>query len=149
MKYLDSSWFLEMEGRSYDPGKVRILLALYLAWALKNGLGGNLHAVDNKVAHTELLQGRITPLQYFQSCDDKITDEDLNQDGCAFSNEYLKELYFEDYILALRGDAPEEEIFDIEDSWKNYEKLAKVVDRRFANWKSGKDLRTLWWQFWK
>lgn len=47
MKYLDSSWFLEMEGKSYPLEKVRILLAFYLAWALKNSLGGDLHTIDD------------------------------------------------------------------------------------------------------
>ncbi len=149
MKYLDASWFLDMEGKSYSLEKVRILLALYLAWALKNGLGGDLHTVDNKASCDKLIQGSTTPLDYFEYCDEKITSEDFNREGNLFSEEYLKEIYFEDYVHALRDEAPEEEVFDIDDTWENYNKLAKVIDQRFANWKSGKDLKKPWWQFWK
>lgn len=149
MKYLDTSWFHEMEGKSYPLEKVRILLAFYLAWALKNGLGGDLHTIDNKLSYDKLSHGSITPLKYYQSCDDKITDEDFNKEGNSFSKEYLKELYFEDYVYALRNEVSEEELFEVDDTWENYNKLAKVIDRRFANWKSGKDLKKLWWQFWK
>lgn len=138
-----------MEGRSYPAEKVRVLLAFYLAWALKNGLGGDIHTIDNKAACDELIQGNITPLEYFEHCDEKITDEDLSDEGNSFSKEYLKELYFEDYINSLRKKAGEEEIFDIDDTWENYEKLARVIAQRFANWKAGKDLKRTWWQFWK
>lgn len=99
--------------------------------------------------YDKLSQGSITPLQYYQSCDDKITDEDFNKEGNSFSNEYLKELYFADYVYALRNEVSVEEVFEVDDTWENYNQLAKVIDRRFANWKSGKDLTNLWWQFWK
>jgi hypothetical protein len=81
MKYLDTSWFLEMGGNSYPPGKPRI--------------------------------------------------------------------YFEDYVRTLRNESGEREIFDIDDTWENYNKLASVISHRFANWKSGRPLKKTWWQFWK
>ena len=148
MKYLDTAWFQEMEGRTYPLEKTRILLALYIAWALKNGLGGEIHTVDNQASLEKLRQETITPLEYCETCDDKLTDEDFNEEGGRFSEAYLKELYFEDYVNALER-FDENALFDVEDSWESYRRLARVIDRRFANWRAGKDLKRAWWQFWK
>jgi hypothetical protein len=36
----------------------------------------------------------------------------------------------------------------VADTWANYDKIARVITKRFQEWKNP-SLRKRWWQFWK
>lgn len=67
-------------------------------------------------------------------------DEDLSDEGNAFAESYYGAggaagLYFDDYRDVLERDVPG--TYYVEDTWANFDKLATVIDRRYAEWKAG------------
>jgi len=134
MKYDDASWHY---GGKYPEALSRqnayTHAGMFLAWALVNDLGGELHRRDQAEALASLRARRISPGQYFsQYCDGKLTDEDLNGRGNAFARTYYENHYLQDYVSTLASalDSP----YHVEDTWENFEKISRVITRRFDTW---------------
>lgn len=113
-------------------------IGMFLAWIFINNLEGELHRRDSAQALADVRARRITGRDFlFQRCSEKLWSVDLSDLGNAFAKEYYagEGFYFNDYIDALCSGDPEE-IYNIADSWENYDKLAPVISRRFEEWKS-------------
>ena len=87
----------------------------------------------------EKLQTRtFTPAQFFISaCDEKFTDEDLNEEGNAFAHDYFDlstGKYLADYEKTLGANL--DDLYRVADTWENFEILKPVIDRRFQQWKA-------------
>jgi hypothetical protein len=54
--------------------------------------------------------------------------------------------YFADYKKVLVAGLAS--FWHVADTWKNYEKIAAVITRRYEDWKSPPPAKR-WWQFWK
>lgn len=136
MKYDDASWHY---GSNY-PGDLPeqnafTHIGMFLAWALLNGLGGELHLHELKDELESLQACRITPGVYFrQNCDGKLTDEDLSDKGNRFAEMYYEKSYLRDYTSTLASGL--ESPYHVEDTWENFEKISQVVSRRFDVWTS-------------
>lgn len=139
MKYDDASWHY---GGNFPvdlpPEAGAIHTGMFLAWAILSGLVGALHQAESQEVITRLEQRRITPGEFFiQACDEKFTDEDLNEEGNAFTQEYYDSkagLYLNDYEEVLGGELAT--LYHIADTWDNYDLIKPVLDRRFAEWRS-------------
>ena len=136
MKYDDASWHY---GGNY-PGDLPeqnafTHIGMFLAWALLNGLGGELHSHESKDELESLQACRIMPGVYFRrNCDGKLTDEDLSDKGNRFAEMYYEKSYFRDYVSTLATEL--ESPYHVEDTWENFEKISQVVSRRFDVWAS-------------
>ena len=142
MKYDDASWH---SGGNFPKDLPAIAgathIGMYLAWALFAGLGSSLHA--DKSDDIKRLSGRaITPGAFFLwACDGKLTDDDFNDEGNAFTERYFdtpEQPYLSDYEAVFGDDLPggAESLYYVEDSWENFEKLRPVLDRRLADWRA-------------
>jgi hypothetical protein len=167
MKYDDASWHYDgdfPEGLPTEAGATHI--GMFVAWCMLNGLAGPIHTDEFPDELRSLESREITPGQFvIRACDEKFTDEDLTDEGNKFALAYFgtpggMAQYVTDYEDTLsRGEAT---LYHIKDSWENYDKLAKVIDRRFNEWKDGKmssfaekdfDIGGIadskpWWKFW-
>jgi hypothetical protein len=114
-------------------------IGMFLAWAINNDFAGELHREDSIEALADVRERRITGRDFLiNECDEKFWEEDLNDLGNAFARDYYggeNILYYEDYIDAL-CDGDGSQIYYVEDTWENYDKLAPVISRRFEEWKS-------------
>jgi hypothetical protein len=136
-KYDDASWH---HGGDFpkalpiDAGGTHT--GMFLAWAILSGLGGELHEVDLPERLEELRSRAVTPGAFFmKACDGKFTDEDLNDQGNAYAQEYYAietGQYIHDYEAALGGELPD--LYHIADSWENFERIKPVLDRRYEEW---------------
>jgi hypothetical protein len=139
MKYDDASWHsggkfptdLPAEAGATHTGK-------FVAWALLSGLAGEIHTTDFPDAVPKLLSRSLTPGKFFlEACDGKFTDEDLNDEGNAFAQDYFdfeKGQYMADYEATLGEGLAD--LYYVEDNWENFDRLKSVLDRRFAHWKT-------------
>ena len=140
MKYDDASWHYGGDfpkDLAAEAGGTHI--AMFLAWAFRAGLGGELHTREFPEDLAMLLERKLTPGAYFlRVCDGKMTSEDFNDEGNAFATNYFApmELYLSDYEEILGGGLPT--LYHVEDSWANFERLKIRVDQRFGEWKLGK-----------
>jgi hypothetical protein len=67
-----------------------------------------------------------------QECDEKFTDEDLSETGNAFAQQYYESGYFYDYNDLF---AEADDVYRVEDSWSNFDRLIPILDRRFEEWR--------------
>lgn len=144
MKYDDASWHYSGDfpaGLPDEAGATHI--ALFLAWAVMNGLAGEYHTTD-AADELALLRSRdITPTEWFiRACDEKFTDEDLNDEGNRFAMNYYGSgnglhstdgSYLSDYCDAFPNASS---LYEVEDSWDSFDALAPKLNRRLEDWRN-------------
>ena len=125
------------KGQPNEAGGVHI--GMFLAWAIMNHLEGEdfAEAPDSEAALEAVRNRQMTGCQFlFSECDEKFSEGTLNDEGEAFVADYYAAedaAYFDDYEKALAKNLPT--MYHVEDSWANYDVLARVLDRRFKAWR--------------
>jgi hypothetical protein len=144
MKYDDASWHYGGNfpaGLPPEAGGVHI--ALFAVWAWANDLAGSLLLEDVPECLGAVRARRETPVRmFFKYCDEKLTNEDLNDEGNAFAQHYYKGegdgsgQYFDDYGSTLGDDLPS--LYHVSDGWESYDSIAPVISARFAAWRASR-----------
>ena len=119
-------------------------IGMYLTWIIENDLYGDMHREDSKDAIQKVLKREWTGRDFLiNECDEKFWDGDLNEEGNEFTkfyydtqNEIGVSYFLEDYAV-LFGDTVES-IYEVENTWDNYDKLKALIDNRYKQWASGK-----------
>jgi hypothetical protein len=138
MKYDDATWHSGGDfPEDLPPEAGATHTGMYLAWALLSGLGGRIHT-EECPEDLECIRNReLTPGAFFlKVCDGKFTDEDLNDEGNAFTSKYFDletGSYVEDYTSILDDDL--ESIYHVADSWETFELIRPLLDRKLAAWR--------------
>jgi hypothetical protein len=125
-------------------------IGMFLAWAIHRDLAGESHRQGSGGPLAAVRERRMTGRELlFSQCDEKFTEEDLNDDGNAFAKEYYEKTgaggYLSDYETTLGGGLPS--LYHVADTWENFDRIAAVIDRRYAQWNPAKSRRP-WWKFW-
>lgn len=112
-------------------------IGMYLAWIIQRDLGS---AQLRKYARDSLplLKGRkITGRQLLLTeLDEKFFEGLLTRLGKDFTKVYYdSDCYIEDYVAVLCDGLPS--VYHVEDSWENYDRIAAVIDDRYARWQKG------------
>jgi hypothetical protein len=112
-------------------------IGMYLAWAISRGLEGEFHRENSADALAAVRNREITGREFLTTmCDEKFWEEDLGDIGNAFTRDYYSSKtppsYYDDYGECLGGGLPS--LYHVEDTWENFDKVAAVLDRRFADW---------------
>jgi hypothetical protein len=116
-------------------------IGMYLTWIIQNDLIGQIHREDSIDYIKNVLSNKITGRDFLvDMCDEKFWEEDLNEEGLKFtqyyyesdSNEKFKN-YMDDYCDVLGQN--KESIYEIENTWENYNKLKPILDKRYSDWK--------------
>ena len=149
MKYEDVSWHSGAEdfpkGLSAAAGGTHT--GMFVAWALLGGLGS-----EEFFGDIAALEARsTTPGRFFyDQCDGKFVDEELNEEGNAFTRVYFDPengRFLHDYSEVLGGDLAS--AYHVADTWANFDRLKPVLDRRLAEWRRGElKPKAPWWKFW-
>ncbi len=86
------------------------------------------------------------------ACDEKFTDEDLTDEGNAFTRAYFDfktGKYLGDYNKTLLPAGLS--LYHVPDTWESFDKLAPVISQRFHNWErfgTEEAPTKQWWKFW-
>ena len=138
-KYDDASWHYEGDfprDMPIEAGGTHI--GMFLAWALLSGLSGELHLVDLPEELEQLRSRTVTTGAFFmKACDGKLTEEDMNDEGNAFAQNYFEAQtgqYLYDYENTLGGDLPD--LYHVADTWENFERIKPLLDQRFGEWRA-------------
>ena len=109
-------------------------IGMFLGWIVQNELASEDFEDEAGLQIRHFLQHTISCCIFSELWDGTISDEMLNPEANKFALAYYKTgKYIEDY----RKIFPEHEcMYLVEDNWKNYEKVAKVLDMRFLEWKN-------------
>jgi hypothetical protein len=138
MKYDDASWHYGGDFPKDLPDEAGAThTGMFVAWALLAGLAGDIHIEEFPESVEKLRSRTVTPGQFFlEACDGKFTDEDLNDEGNAFAQEYFefeRGSYLEDYGRLLAEDLPSQ--YHVQDSWTSFDKLRPILDKKFEDWR--------------
>ena len=160
MKYDDASWHYDSDFPTDLPAEAGAThIGMFLAWCIVNSLGGTFFEEEIPNAIAELRERRITPGKYLiEYCDEKFTDEMLNDEGNAFAEAYFQDRYIFDYADLLAGAVPS--CYHVADTWATFDIVSRLLAKRFDEWKNGA-LETVpvpevsleepekpWWKFW-
>ena len=141
-EYHFSEKILKEKGEKYSIKQSYVHGGMYLKWALDNGLTGGeiLEYLSPKV---ELLRERkIKGSELLESLDGVLFSELFTDEGQKFSHWYFKadkNSYFEDYENTLAANLSDYLL--VEDSWGNYELMAKVISSRYKQWKNANNAK--------
>jgi hypothetical protein len=121
-------------------------IGLFLAWIIHNNLQGELHE-ESREELEAVRARRMTGREFlFHSCDGKFWEDDLNVEGNEFAAAYYtgengqgSGEYISDYEELLTSGLPS--MYHVEDTWANYDIIASVIDRRYANWRATRTAR--------
>lgn len=145
MEYDDAPWHY---GRDYPKdllkGAGTTHISMFVAWAVLNGLGGELHTNEFPDNLAILRRREMTPGQWFLSaCDGKFVDEDLSDEGNRFAEFYYDydqrpSLYLADYEKAFprrQGFFGTSKSLDcMPDTWETFAEISPLIDARYADW---------------
>jgi hypothetical protein len=146
VKYDDASWHSEGKfPEGLPPEAAATHTGLFVAWALLHGLGSD-ERLDDSPDDVAALRARTTTpgALFLASFDGKLLSGDLNPTGNAFTAAYFDfdtGSYLADYEEALCGDLPS--LYHVEDSWRSYDTLAPILDKRFAS--GGRGATEVYW----
>jgi len=143
MKYDDASWHYGGDFPAELPSEAGAThIAMFVAWAVLNGLAGNYHTEDFAEDLALLRSREVTPTQWFiRVCDEKFTSEDLNEEGNSFTTSYYGSgaglhssagSYLDDYSEAFPS---AKELYDVEDGWASFDALAPRLSSRLEAWR--------------
>ena len=147
MKYDDASWHYGGDFPAELPPEAGAThIGMFVAWALTNGLAGELHTQDSPDDLANLHDRRETPGNWFiRNCDEKFTNEDLDEEGNAFARDYYQATdaqtspYLADYTKAFPRHP---DLYSVPDTWETYDRIAPLISRGFSKWRG--DERSLW-----
>ncbi len=141
MKYDDAAWHSEgdfPEGLAPEAGATHI--GMFLAWMLLQGFASEALRADAQDDVAALQARAVTGAQFLlKVLDGKLIDEDFTQEGNAFALAYYEgqdndSRYVDDYFACFGVDA--DSLYEVPDTWANYEKLSERISQRFATWKA-------------
>jgi hypothetical protein len=142
-KYDDASWHYEGDYPEDLPNEnAATHIGMFLAWCIENDLMSEEQKEESGEDIQKVIDHKMTGAEFLiNNCDEKFIDEDLSE----FGNDFTKAYYEDDAKFARKYSSYNEDfcfIFDeyessyyVEDTWENYERLKKVIDQRFQEWK--------------
>jgi len=135
MKYDDAEIYMDCE---VEVDHIDLLsgthIGFYLAWAVKTGLLANWLSADAQAVLQDPTQGRAL---LFDRCDGKLTSDDLNERGNAFTQGYYEPRYMSDYVALFALDTEDPAaLFKVDNTAVNYAKVAQWLDARFGEWQN-------------
>jgi len=123
-------------------------IGMYLAWAFSQGMAGDINLELSAEALEKLKRREITGRDFFiNECDEKFCEEDLNEEGMAFTLDYYFSKsafaeqfgeYIQDYCNLFNTTQTFEypSIFHVENTWQNFDRLKPILDKRLQQWRS-------------
>ncbi len=111
-------------------------IGMFLTWIIENDLISELHREDSQEAILKVINHQMTGRDFLiEQCDEKLWEDDLNEQGLLFTKHYYEsDIYIQDYSELLATEV--ESIYEVENSWDNYQKLKPIIDSRYNEWKS-------------
>jgi hypothetical protein len=151
MKYDDASWHYESTQEGPEDERWNVAAAhigVYLKWCLLRGWAGELHTCDDfgTAGLKKVQSAEMTGTEFFIShCDCKFTDEDLDDEGNAFTAYY----YEGDFVSDLES-IEEGKVLSSPEGNFDFNRLSELFNRRYEEWVSSGRPATKkkpWWRF--
>lgn len=137
-KFDDASWH---EHDASNRLQASLHIAFMYLWLVRRGL-----LTESVIlSQTELAARSLTPGASFDKWSDgKLVSEAMTQDAAAFLKQYYDgtHQYFTDAMgkkLKLARETTCKSPYDLQDSWRNADKVAVFLDKKYAAWIKGQE----------
>ncbi len=141
MKYDDAEiYFLNFETDTLDNEAGATHIGMFMAWIILHELVADWHRHDSAEQLHAVKTRQITGAQFvIDQLDCKLMEEDLSELGNEFAAAYYATTYMRDYAatMAVKDDTTDD-FCRVDDTWDNYAKIARVIDRRFDAFKKAR-----------
>ena len=114
-------------------------IGIFFAWIIMNHLESDFHKEESSELLEKVRSRRMTGREFvFAACGERLTDEDMNEEGNAFARYYYESKddahsYLIDYSDSQEDDLPT--LYHVEDNWDNFDKVSPLIDRQYQLWK--------------
>ncbi|MCT3735613.1 hypothetical protein HZQ27_05180 [Elizabethkingia anophelis] len=139
MTYDRIDWHSEGDGFpkniSSDNGGTHI--GMFSTWIIQNDLIGELHREESQESIEKVKNREMTGRDFLiKECDSKLWDEDLNEKGNRFAKYYFADNNgYKQYIIDYENLFLDyDNLYEIEDTWENYDRIRPVLDKRYLEW---------------
>lgn len=131
MKYDDASWHYSGDFPADQPAEQGgTHIALFLKWCFVKGWAGELHTQEQPEDVARVITGQLSATEFFfRYCDGKLTDEDLNDAGNHFAQQYYGDdgLYLQDYAEHFG-----ELMYVTPESRHDFDRFSELLDARVS-----------------
>ena len=150
-KYDDASWHYGGDfPKDLENENGATHIGMFLTWCIDNDLISEFQIEESERDIENVKNRTLTGAEFLiNNCDEKFTDEDLNDTGNQFATSYYNEdtefskafsTYFHDYQMTFEKIFNDkglilDSFYHIENSWENYESIKPIIDKRFVQWK--------------
>ncbi len=132
MKYDDASWHYGGDfpkGLPDENGATHI--GMFLAWIIERDLVSDELRADAAAELARVRRRKMTGAQFLMTvCDEKLSSHDLSPEGNRFAKAYFMKEYVQDYADLFEPESPS--LYELDDTWKNYDRLRPVIEARYA-----------------
>jgi hypothetical protein len=137
--YDKAKWHYDADnfGRDLAPEQGFVHTGLFLGWLVVHDLVDPVELADEAPEIDEVRRRGRTGPELFQWIDGTLLSTMLTDEGNRFAAAYLDfdhGGYLRDYEAVLGVGLPS--LYHVADTWQNYDRLAKVIDRRYAAWQA-------------
>ena len=137
-KYDDAGWHYGGDFPSDLPNSAGAThIGIFVTSCILEGMVGEMHVKDFPENLERLRNREITPGAWLiEACDEKLTEEELNEEGNAFTREYYHAKgaeYIADYDEAVCLNLPS--AYHVPDTWESFKKVDKVILKRLKEWR--------------
>ncbi len=150
-KYDDASWHYEGDFPKNLPiENAATHIGMFITWCIENNLLSEEQTLDFEEDISEVKKYKMTGSEYLiNNCDEKFIEDDLCELGNNFTKDYYNNnslfadkygTYFTDYCNIFDENAEKngfeyESLYHVENTWKNYQLIKVIIDKRFEEWK--------------
>ena len=133
-----AKWHLNKDfPKSLKAYQAYIHTGFYIGWLINNHLISKTFEEENKDSINKFLRKELTGTQIYQEQLDGIfSSDELSDIGIKFTKYYFNfddGDYLDDYDDCLVENL--DSLFHVKDSWANFDKISKFIDKRFEEWK--------------
>lgn len=134
MKYDDASWHYGGDfpkGLPNENGATHI--GMFLSWIIERDLVSDELRAEAAAELARVKRRKMTGAKFLMTvCDEKLSSADLSPEGNRFAKAYFMKEYLEDYADLFEPEHAS--LYDLADTWKNYDRLRPVLEKRYAAW---------------
>jgi hypothetical protein len=119
-----------------DENQAFVHTGLFFAWLVNNGLMSDFFISETGNEIEKLKTRKLSPSELYMNWDGVLLGEMLSKEGFNFALSYFdfdKGSYMTDYERTFK--LTSEQVFVVQDTWDNYDKLKPVIDKAYEKWR--------------
>ena len=111
-----------------------IHIGMFLGWMLEHDLYSEMFEEEEFHQVIRFKARELSCALLSALWDGELGEDFFNEEGNAFAQHYYQTgTYHQDYKEVLAAKLPS--IYEVKDSWENYEKIAERIEQRYQDWK--------------